>query len=175
MTRSVFSERVIICLYNQPLIAPVLQHLLHAVLCHTGTLLDDALLHSLCEGELLIQPLIDRVVLAAPHPDVVLIARIVPAIDRILDAFPEEEEGVVHQRVGYHVVRLQHLRRLCLHQISHGDRCLGIPRCLTPRLLRPLSHYRRCGLCLWCQPEGCRQETLRLHPHARDISCRADQ
>ena len=56
MTRSVFSERVIIYLYNQPLIAPVLQHLLHAVLCHTGTLLDDALLHSLCEGELLIQP-----------------------------------------------------------------------------------------------------------------------
>ena len=30
--------------------------------------------------------------------------------------------------------------------------------------------FRVCGLRLWCQPEGCRQEALRLHPHARDLS-----
>ena len=35
---------------------------------------------------------------------------------------------------------------------------------------RSFPDYRRCGLYLRCQPEGCRQETLRLHPHARDLS-----
>jgi hypothetical protein len=31
-------------------------------------------------------------------------------------------------------------------------------------------HHRRCGLRLWGQLEGCRKETLRLHPHARNLS-----
>ena len=30
--------------------------------------------------------------------------------------------------------------------------------------------FRVCGLRFRCQPEGCRQEALRLHPHARDLS-----
>ena len=34
---------------------------------------------------------------------------------------------------------------------------------------------RRCGLSVWCQPEGCRQETLCLHPNARDIACRTSE
>ena len=35
---------------------------------------------------------------------------------------------------------------------------------------RPFPDYRLCGIHLWCQPEGCRQETLRLHQNARNIS-----
>ena len=31
------------------------------------------------------------------------------------------------------------------------------------------NHHRRCGLRLWGQSEGSWQETLRLHPHARDL------
>ena len=40
---------------------------------------------------------------------------------------------------------------------------------------RPLPDCRRCGLSVWCQPEGCRQETLCLHPNARDIACRSSE
>ena len=37
------------------------------------------------------------------------------------------------------------------------------------------NQCRRCGLSVWCQPEGCRQETLCLHPNARDIAWRTTQ
>ena len=37
------------------------------------------------------------------------------------------------------------------------------------------SDYRRCGLSVWCQPEGCRQEALRLHPNARDFASRSSE
>ena len=40
---------------------------------------------------------------------------------------------------------------------------------------RPLSDCRRCGLSVWCQPEGCRQETLCLHPNARGIAWRTSE
>ena len=38
-----------------------------------------------------------------------------------------------------------------------------------PAQPRPLRHHRRRGLHLRCQPEGRRQEALRLHPYAGDI------
>ena len=39
-------------------------------------------------------------------------------------------------------------------------------------IVNPFPYHRRCGLRLWGLPEGCRQETLRLYPHARDLSTR---
>jgi len=44
-----------------------------------------------------------------------------------------------------------------------------------PAQSRPLPDCRRCGLSVWCQPEGCRQETLCLHPNARDIAWRTSE
>ena len=115
-------------LRDKTLFLPVLQHLLHAVMRYVGTLRDDGLLHGLGEGELLVKTLIDGVVLT--YAQTVTASRIVPAVDCLLNTVAEEEDGIVHQRVGYHVVRFQHLRRLRL--LSHGDRCLGIPR-ICPR------------------------------------------
>ena len=51
--------------HYEALFSPVLQHLTHGVVVHVGTLHRYAVLHSLLEGELDIQSLKDRVVLAA--------------------------------------------------------------------------------------------------------------
>ena len=45
--------------------------------------------------------------------------------------------------------------------------CAELKRDTTSSILELV---RRCGLYLRRKPEGRRQETLRLHPHARDLS-----
>ena len=73
------------------------------------------LLHRLLKTELLIQSLEDGVVLAR-FLSLIAFARIVTTIKGIFNAMTEEVERILHQRVGYHVVGAQHLRRLCLQQ-----------------------------------------------------------
>ena len=57
----------VLSLNDQPLFAPVLQHLLHAVLSDASPLHSDGVLHGLLEGKLLIKSFKDRVVLTFPQ------------------------------------------------------------------------------------------------------------
>ena len=106
----------ILFLYHELLFAPILQHLPHGVMVHVGTLHRHRLLHSLLERELDVQSLKDGVVLAALGALTVHIAGIVATLEGVLYAVAEEVERVLQQRVGYHVVDLQHRGRLRLQQ-----------------------------------------------------------
>ena len=102
--------------HHKSLLAPVLQHLAHGVVVHPGTLHRYAVLHGLLEGKLDVQALKDGVVLAALLPLTVHAVRIVAALEGVLYAVAEEVEGVLQERVGYHVVGLQHRGGLRLQQ-----------------------------------------------------------
>ena len=86
-----------------------------AISSDVSTLDSNRLLHRLLKTELLIESLEDGVVLAR-FLSLITFARIVAAIKGILNAMTEEVERILHQRVGYHVVGTQHLRRLGLQQ-----------------------------------------------------------
>ena len=58
------------------------------------------MLHRLFEGELHVQTLIDRVVLASFRSFAVLTSCIVTTVESVLDAVAEEEEGILQERVG---------------------------------------------------------------------------
>ena len=81
--------------HYEALFAPVLQHLTHGVVGYVGTLHRYRVLHSLLEGELDIQSLKDRVVLAAFLSLTILSACIVATLESILDAVAEEVEGIL--------------------------------------------------------------------------------
>ena len=102
--------------YHESLFAPVFQHLADGVVGHVGTFDGNRMLHGLLERELDVQSLEDRVVLAALGALTVLSAGIVAAQESVLDAVAEEVEGVLQQRVGNHVVGLEHRGCLRLQQ-----------------------------------------------------------
>ena len=70
------------------------------------------MLHRLLERELDIQSLKDRVILATLLTLTVQTACIVATREGILDTVTEEIEGIFNERVGNHVIGLQH--RGCL-------------------------------------------------------------
>ena len=78
--------------HYEALFSPVLQHLTHGVVVHTGTLHRHRLLHSLLEGELRVESLEDGVVLAA---SLSLTACVVATLEGVLYAVAEEVEGIL--------------------------------------------------------------------------------
>ena len=114
MRGSLLPVRSILFEYDQPLLAPVLQHLPHGIVVHIGTLYRYRMLHSLLERELDIQSLKDRVILATLLSLPVQTACIVATREGVLDTVTEEIEGILNERVGYHVIDLQHRGRLRL-------------------------------------------------------------
>ena len=106
LTTSLLLILSILHLHYQSLFTPVLQHLTHTIVSHPRTFHGYAILHSLAEGELHTQALIDGVVFTPFHPVSILIPCIVATAEGILYALTEEVQGIFQQRVGYRCTRI---------------------------------------------------------------------
>lgn len=102
---------------DQVLMAPVLQHLMNAVVGNTSAFYRNSLLLSLFEGELHVEPLKDVVVSASFRSNTVFTTGIAAAVESILDSVAEEVQGVVKQGVCNDIESLQHLGRLSFQQL----------------------------------------------------------
>ena len=112
-----FPVLFIIYSLNQTLLAPVLQHLDNAVARHSGAFHSHRVLHCLIFGKLWIQSLKDRIILTRLQTLPTHASRIVTTTESILDTVAEEIEGILYQRLGYHIIDLQHLWCLGLQQL----------------------------------------------------------
>ena len=99
-----------LCLHDETLPFPVLQHLVYCIPSHTRSFDGNAVLHSLINVEFDIQSFKDGIVLT--NTLTLIASCIVTAVESVLDAVAEEEESVLEERVCDDTIDIHHLRSL---------------------------------------------------------------